>query len=185
MLNVMRGQGAMASQGGQFTRLGIVSAYNPRAHSIKVQFPPDGSETGWIPLGTLWSGNNWGLYAAPNINDQVEVTFQDGGQNAGLAGLRFYDAQNAPLSVPAGEFWVVHKSGQFFKLTNDGKASLSDAHGASITLNGDGTLTTTGTWTHNGNVALNGQVTANGHRIDDTHKHTGVATGGGVSGPPQ
>lgn len=33
-----------------------------------------------------------------------------------------------------------------------------------------------------GNLIINGQVTANGKRIDDTHKHSGVQTGGGQTG---
>lgn len=33
-----------------------------------------------------------------------------------------------------------------------------------------------------GNLTINGQVTANGKRIDDTHKHSGVQTGGGQTG---
>jgi hypothetical protein len=33
-----------------------------------------------------------------------------------------------------------------------------------------------------GNFTVNGQVIANGKRIDETHKHSGVTTGGGQSG---
>jgi len=33
-----------------------------------------------------------------------------------------------------------------------------------------------------GNLTINGQVSANGHRIDETHKHSGVTTGGGQTG---
>jgi hypothetical protein len=34
----------------------------------------------------------------------------------------------------------------------------------------------------NGNTNFTGQVSANGHRIDETHKHTGVTTGAGQTG---
>ncbi|NIB50037.1 phage baseplate assembly protein V, partial [Salmonella enterica subsp. enterica] len=34
----------------------------------------------------------------------------------------------------------------------------------------------------NGNTQITGQVSANGHRIDDTHKHTGVQTGSSNTG---
>lgn len=36
----------------------------------------------------------------------------------------------------------------------------------------------------NGNTNFTGQVSANGHRIDDTHKHSGVTTGTGNTGTP-
>lgn len=36
----------------------------------------------------------------------------------------------------------------------------------------------------NGNTTFNGQVTANGKRIDETHTHSGVQTGGGNTGTP-
>lgn len=36
-----------------------------------------------------------------------------------------------------------------------------------------------------GDVNFTGQVSANGHRIDDSHKHTGVTVGGGVTGAVQ
>ncbi|MFL9943743.1 Gp138 family membrane-puncturing spike protein [Paraburkholderia graminis] len=36
----------------------------------------------------------------------------------------------------------------------------------------------------NGNTNFAGQVSANGHRIDDSHKHSGVTTGSGNTGTP-
>lgn len=188
--NVMRAQAALVAQGRATGRLGVVSAYDPGTYSVKVQFPEDDAgngapETGWIPLGALSVGNGWGVLAPPLIGDQIKVEYQGGDRDAGVAALRLFDNQSPPPSVPSGEIWAVHKNGAFFKLTNDGKATFSDGHGASVALNGDGTITSAGTWTHNGNVSFNGQVSANGHRIDDTHKHTNVQTGSGVSGPPQ
>ena len=91
--------------------------------------------------------------------------------------------------------WLLHKSGAFFKLTNDGKATFSDGHGASIALNGDGTITSAGTWTHNGamevtqTMKVDGQttlagVTSNGHDVGSTHKHLNSG-GSGLGGVPQ
>lgn len=194
--NAMRSQANLASQSRTFSRLGVVSAYDPNTYSVKATFQPDGNETGWLPLGTLQVGSGFGIYAAPNIGDQIEVRFQEGDRDAGVAGPVLFDNQSPPAKVPAGEIWVLHKSGAFFKLTNDGKATFSDAHGASVALNGDGTITSTGTWTHQGALTVQNNLTvqgatavagiqSNGHDIGNTHKHTGVSTGGGVSGPPQ
>jgi len=36
----------------------------------------------------------------------------------------------------------------------------------------------------NGNTQFTGQVSANGHRIDETHRHSGVTTGSGNTGTP-
>lgn len=182
--NAMRGIASAANQGRVGTKLGIVTAYDPSRYAIKVQYPPDSVESGWIPLGALMIGNGFGILAPPSIGDQVKVEFQDGALDAGIAGLTLFNDVDVPPKVLSGEIWLLHKSGAFFKLTNDGKASFSDAHGASVTLNGDGTITSAGTWTHTGNVSFIGQVSANGHRIDDTHKH--INSGGtGIGGVPQ
>lgn len=200
--NAMQARAAMASQARKTSRLGVVSGYDPGSYSVKVTFPPDASETGWIPLAALAVGPGWGIYAPPTIGDQIEVRFQDGDRDAGIAGPVVYDNDNPPASVPSQELWMVHKSGAFFKLTNDGKGSFNDSMGGSVTLNGDGTVSSTGTWTHTGDMTVtksltvqqdatvNGStavkaITSNSHDISSTHKHTGVQTGGGISGTPQ
>lgn len=182
--NAMRGIASAAVQGRASTRIGLVSAYDPNRYAVKVRFPPDDVETGWIPLRALQVGDGFGIYAAPNIGDQITVEFQDGAQDAGVAGGTLFNDEDVPLPVPAGEVWLVHKLGASWKLTNDGKATFSDGNGATVALNGDGTISSTGTWTHNGNVAFNGQVTANGHRIDETHKHLNSG-GSGLGGVVQ
>lgn len=198
--NVMRAQAALVGQGRAPGRLGVVSAYDPNTYSVKVQFPEDDAgsgapETGWIPLGALSVGNGWGILAPPVIGDQVKVEYQGGDRDAGVAALRLFDNQSPPPPVPAGEMWLLHKSGAFFKLTNDGKATFSDGHGASVALNGDGTITSAGTWTHNGamevtqTMKVDGQttlagVTSNGHDVGSTHKHLNSG-GSGLGGVPQ
>lgn len=202
MQNAMRGQALLAAQQRQGTRLGVVTAYDPNSYSVKVQFPPDASETGWIPLGALSVGVGWGIYAPPVIGDQIQVDFQDGDRDSGIACMRLFDNQHNPANVPSGELWMLHKSGAFFKLTTDGKGTFSDGKGASVAVNGDGTITSAGTWTHQGdmtvqktltvtqNVTLNGStavkaITSNGHDISSAHMHTGIQSGGSLSGPPQ
>lgn len=48
----------------------------------------------------------------------------------------------------------------------------------------DGAVHVTGAQTNDSTIVANGEVTGNGKQLS-THKHTGVTTGGGVSGPPQ
>lgn len=194
-LNLMRMHAQMASQITLTIRLGIVTGYDPNTYSVKVEFLPDQAESGWIPLDADWVGNSWGDFAPPNEGDQVAVAFQDGGQDAGFVVAKFYDTQNVPLPVNPGERWLVHKNGQFVKLTNDGKVTVSDAHGAQVQMDGAGNIASTGTWTHTGSLhvtttlQVDGQstlaaVTSNGHDVGSTHKHSGVTTGSGNTGTP-
>lgn len=76
-----------------------------------------------------------------------------------------------------------------------GEVAISDDKGQRVYLSAAGIVIDSGTLpvqinaggglTINGNVSITGTVSANGHRIDDTHKHTGVTAGGGISGVPQ
>lgn len=195
LLNSLRAQAQMAGQGRGSMRLGLVSGYDPASYSVKVTFEPDGAETGWIPLGALAVGDGWGILAPPAIGDQIEVLMQDSDSNAGVAASCLFNNVDVPPTVQSGEIWMLHKSGAFFKLTNDGKGSLSDGHGASVVLNGDGTISSAGTWTHTGTMKItstlevDGQttlagVTSNGHDVGSTHKH--INSGGtGLGGVPQ
>lgn len=187
----MRAHAQMAGQLRIAVRIGTVSGYDPDAYAVKVQFPPDTVESGWLPIESPFVGPGWGLQAAPTVGEQAVVVFQEGDIDAGVVTGFLFSDEDRPQSVPAGEFWLQHKSGAFFKLTNDGKAQFNDGHGASVVLNGDGTISSAGTWTHtgdvnvHGNTAFTGQVSANGHRIDETHKHTDVTAGTDLSGEVQ
>lgn len=184
----MRAHAQMAGQLRLSVKLGTVSAYDPNAYAVKVQFPPDTVETGWLPIQSPYVGNQWGLFAAPTVGEQAVVVFQEGDLDAGIVVGFLYSTVDQPLAVPAGELWIQHKLGAFFKLTNDGKAQFDDGHGARVVLNGDGTISSAGTWTHtgdvnvHGNTAFTGQVSANGHRIDETHTHKDTQPGTGFSG---
>jgi phage baseplate assembly protein V len=194
--NAMRLQAQRAMAGIAHTRAGIVTGYNPNTYAVKVTLQPQGIQTSWIPLAASWVGNNWGMFAAPSIGDMVTVSFFDGGLESGYAELRLFNNEERPLPVPSGEFWLVHKSGAFFKLTNDGKGSFSDGHGATVTLNGDGTITSEASiWNHTGDVNVDGNihstktVTGDQDVVGDgtslhTHKHGGVQSGGSQTGAP-
>ena len=46
---------------------------------------------------------------------------------------RLWSTQSPPPAAPVGEFWLVHRSGSFLKLTNDGTVQINgDLH-----VNGD------------------------------------------------
>lgn len=77
---------------------------------------------------------------------------------------------------------VIQLDAATIKISPDGAVDITAAAGASITAP-DG-LTVNADVTVNGKIDASGEVTGNGIALS-THKHTGVTTGGGVTGAPQ
>lgn len=162
-INAMR-QAAMA-QGMERAgvRLGTVSGYDASNFLAKVILQPEGTETGWLPISALAVGNGWGIQAAPNIGDMVEVEFAEGGIDAGLITGRFFSDTSRPGAVPAGEFWVVHQSGSFIK------------------FKADGSIQSSGNWNHTGTLTASDDVIGGGISLKN-HVHP---VGTGTTGAPQ
>ena len=113
----------------QHPRIGIISSYDPVRYCAKARIQPDNTETGWLPVLTVWGGNGWGLAAGPTPGDVVSVQFQEGGREAGIVVGRFYsNVTRAPQisggGPPSGEFWLVHQSGSRIRLLNSGKIEV-------------------------------------------------------------
>lgn len=175
--NVLRKHAVAAANLRSHPKIGTISGYDPNKQAVKVLLQPEGNETGWIPLGSLWVGNGWGMVCAPNLGSQVEVTFLDGNDESGSANLRFFSNVEVGPSAPGGEFWLVHKLGQSIKLTNDGHLTLNDGHGATLVMNGDGTISITATQTTiNGPLHITGNV-----QVDQTLTANTDVVGGGKS----
>jgi phage baseplate assembly protein gpV len=183
--NLVRGEAVRMQAARAPARWGVVTNYNPSTYCAKVTLQPDGALTGYLPVGVAWVGsggtaNQWGMFAPPNIGDLVEVQFMDDSGTAGFIVSRFYSSVNPPLSVPSGEWWLVHSSGSFIKFTNDGhvtltdgtgstillsndkKVTLTDGSGSTVIMNGDhtGTMTFSSGLTIDANIQVNGSVTA-------------------------
>jgi len=126
LANAMRAHAQMA-QGEKTThRVGQITAYDPNKYAVRVKFWPDTVESsGWIPLASTYIGSGWGLVAAPTIGDQVIVAFDREDQDAGVVIGRFFTDVEQPPAAASGEFWLVHKTLGFIKLTNDGKVALN------------------------------------------------------------
>jgi hypothetical protein len=119
------------------TRLGLIDAYDPGSYSIKVRLQPDNTITSWMQLGALAVGPGYGIMIGPEIGQQIEIEFQEGGHEVPIAGLRFFDNVNSPSATglsgpPSGEWWLVHKSGSQFKFTNDGRMLLASGEEVDI-----------------------------------------------------
>lgn len=187
-------------------RQGIVTSYDPNTYSARVTLAPDETKTGWLPIASLWIGNGWGCYAPPNIGDMCSVEFISGDLNAGFLECRFWNNTDRPLSVPSGEFWLVHQSGSCLKFHNDGSVDF-DAHtNLNVTVGGNLTANVTGnadltanSATVNGNTQINGNLVVSGSIADengakgtmqhirdvyDGHTHASVQLGSGTTPPP-
>jgi hypothetical protein len=113
--------------------MGIIDSYDPTLYCAKVRLQPENPDypehslTGFLPIGTEFVGNGWGLLFGPSAGDVVEVQFQEDGKNAGYIGSRFYSSVTTPPGggPPSGEAWLVHESGSYLKLTNDGKVTVN------------------------------------------------------------
>lgn len=125
LLNAMARQAALGAAGTMSTRLGTVTSYDPNLYCVKVLIEPEEIETGWIPVTSAWVGNGWGIFCPPSSGDLVELQFQEGDIQAGVACSRFFTDDARPLPVPSGELWLVHGTGAFIKLLNSGKVSIN------------------------------------------------------------
>lgn len=170
---------------------------------------PARSLTGWMPVASAWVGNGWGIDAPVSPGDQVEVQFLGGDIENGYICARLFSDQARPTGAQSGEFFLTHASGSKLQFHNDGTVTLISAgtltsqapqwnHTGPVQI--DGTLVVTQTITGqagmavsgnngsgnsmsiSGNTQFSGQVSANGHRIDDTHRHSGVQSGSSNTG---
>lgn len=188
LTNIMRREAQRAASLKASPCQGIVTSYDLNNYSAKVLLQPEGVETGWLPIRTPWAGNGWGMFCPPDSGDEVEIQFQEDGKQAPYIALRAFGDQFRPLSVPSGEFWIVHKSGSFFKFHNDGTIEMN----AETAINSTAPM-----WTHTGNMTVNGNILASGNITDvedgsgslaalraayDAHKHTGIVTGSASTG---
>ncbi len=183
LANAVRGQALALSNLRSFNRKGLVSGYDPARHAVKVTLQPEGYETGWMPLGAVWVGAQFGMLAGPTLGDMVEVSFEDGAHDAGAVGLRFFNDEDTPPQVPSGELWIVHASGASAKFTNDGALTFTDPSGVSLTLANSGLAILKGDLLVQGRVTATGEGVFKGHTVS-AHTHSGVQSGTSQTQPP-
>jgi len=149
-------------------RIGLVDSYDPNRHAVKVNFPDEEKLSGWLPVGSAWTGNGWGLHMAPVIGAQVVVSYHDGDANAGFVSHQLYSSVDQPLVVPAGDMWLQHQNGLALKLHANGLLELVSGNiqaGA-------------------GGATFHQLVHDAFQALFNEHTHSGVQAGAGVSGPP-
>jgi phage baseplate assembly protein gpV len=105
-------------------RFAVVASVDPSRYAARVNLQPEGVLTGWLPILTGWVGAGWGMACPPSPGDQVLVVAQEGDADNGvIVGGSYSDAARPP-PAPPGELWLVHTSGSFLKLLNDGTVHI-------------------------------------------------------------
>lgn len=129
LLNAVKQHAAGLDRGYGQPRFGIVASVDPATYTARVLLQPERVLSGWLPVLSQWIGSGWGLVALPAPGDQVLVLTQEGDAEHGIVvGRAFSDAQPPPQAL-VGELWLVHGSGSFIKLANDGTVQVrGDLH---------------------------------------------------------
>ena len=141
ILNIIKQHAGAMDQGGSQPRFGTVTSVNPAAATARVSLQPEGVLTGWLPILSPWVGAGWGMSCAPSLGDQVLVLAQEGDAEHGIIVGRAFSNVHAPPAAPVGELWLVHGSGSFIKLRNDGTIELQgDLHVAGDVYDRNGSL---------------------------------------------
>lgn len=194
VLNLIHREIARARMNWAVPRIGEVSLYDKDRYLVKVKIQPEGYETGWIPLATPYAGKDFGMMVGPCLGDQVLVEYQESDYQTGVVTARlFNEVDTNPRPAPeCGEVFIIHKSGTFLKLKDNGDIEVH-AEGKIIS---DATL-----WEHTGDVEIDGKLDVTGNIHSDatvdgdsdvktglislkSHTHSGVESGGSNTGPP-
>ena len=180
-------------QKGNLIRVGTVAEMDLDAARCRVTSGEITSD--WIPWLVPRVGNTI-EWSSPSVGEQGLVLCPDG-DTIGAVFLRgiYSDAFPAPDN---GEHvhLVRFPDGTTVRYDDAGHAlEVTLASGGTVTLTADGGVTINGDTTINGNVEINGDVQVNGKltATDDvvgggislkTHTHSGVQSGGSMTGPP-
>ena len=140
-LNQIKAHAGQMDQGWAQPRLAVVVSVDPTTATARVSIQPEGLMSGWLPIASMWVGSGWGVACPPMPGDQVVVIWQEGDSEHGIIVSRIWSAVTPPPQAPSGEFWLVHATGSFLKLRNDGTIESSAE-----------------TWTHTGDLHVSGDV---------------------------
>jgi phage baseplate assembly protein V len=101
-------------------KFAIVTSVNSENATVRVTIQPEGVLSGWLPILSHWIGNGWGMVCPPTPGDQVVLVPQEGDVEQGVVIGRVFSTKQKAPNAPGGEFWLLHQSGSFLKLCNDG-----------------------------------------------------------------
>jgi phage baseplate assembly protein V len=127
--NIIKSHASGLDQTAGQVKFGTVTSVNAANATARVTIQPEGVLSGWLPVLSTWVGNGWGMACPPIPGDQVLLVPQDGDVEQGVIVGRVFSANQMPPAAPGGEFWLLHQSGSFLKLCNDGSIQIKgDLH---------------------------------------------------------
>jgi phage baseplate assembly protein gpV len=152
-LNAVKAHASALDRAQGQPRFGVVASVDPARYAARVTLQPENVMTGWLPVLSAWVGAGWGMACPPSPGDQVLVLAQEGDADNGvIVGRSFSDTARGP-AAPPGELWLVHGSGSYLRLQNDGtvrvqgdlhitgnifaSGDVSDSHGTMSAFRGD------------------------------------------------
>lgn len=129
LTNIVKAHAANLDHSNGQAKFGTVTSVDSATGNARVMIQPDGVLSGWLPMLSSWVGNGWGMFCPPSPGDQVLLLPQEGDVEQSVIIGRTYSVSQRPPAAPEGEFWLVHRSGSSFKLTNDGTIRIiGDLH---------------------------------------------------------
>jgi phage baseplate assembly protein V len=127
--NIIKSHAASLDQSAGQIKFGTVTSVNGNNATARVLIQPENVLSGWLPVLSQWVGSGWGMVCPPNPGEQVLVVPQEGDVEQGIIVGGVFSTQQMPPVAPVGEFWLVHQSGSFIKLSNDGTIRINgDLH---------------------------------------------------------
>jgi phage baseplate assembly protein gpV len=153
-LNLFKARACQIDQGWAQPRLAVVSSVDAATYTARVTIQPEGVLSGWLPIASPWIGAGWGLACPPNLGDQVLILCQEGESEHGIIVGRIWSNTVAPPGAPVGELWLIHQSGSYIKLHNDGSIESKAPQ-----------------WTHNGDLHVTGNVFDSYNSLADLRTH--------------
>jgi uncharacterized protein involved in type VI secretion and phage assembly len=109
----------ITKQMAQFKRakIGVVDSWDPEKHVAKVKYQPGDRLSGWIPVGTQFSGKQFGFAIGLTKGDQVVISYQEGSLQTGVISHRLWNDQEEPIKdVKSGEAHLVGKDKQHMRM---------------------------------------------------------------------
>ncbi len=137
-LDVMRREAERALSQKAFPKFGTIASYDPDTYRARVTVEPEAILSNWMPISSQFVGSGWGLFLGPSIGDVVLCQFADGDFQMGVigSGLIFLPSM-PPAPCPSGQAMLIHSSGTFIKLMNNGDLDLNAAGNMNVTVAGN------------------------------------------------
>ena len=115
----------------------IVTSYNPNDHTVKGDFMPDQTESGWIPIKT-YAASKGGMshVTGPSIGDQAIVHHAEDDSEVGHVSGWIHSDEDRPPNAPSGTHIRKHNpSGNM--MTHNDKGFRYDAPGGAHSIVAD------------------------------------------------